>query len=86
MSFKESDIQIIEDAIKYYDNKERNLAIQKLKEIPFFAQEINWFIMSIIQDLDYQDKGWNKNSAREYLVQALNWVKTHQGDDKNEKL
>lgn len=84
MAFSQKDIKIIERAITYYDINERNNAIQELKKIPFFKSEINWFIMSIIQDLDYKDKGVNRNSAREYLVQALDWVKTHQKGDKNE--
>lgn len=84
MTFNQKDIEIIEKAITYYDINERNNAIQELKKISFFKSEINWFIMSIIQDLDYKDKGVNRNSAREYLVQALDWVKTHQKGDKNE--
>ena len=78
MSFNQQDIKIVEQAIDFYDNNERNNAIQEMKKIPFFKVEINWFIMSIIEDLDYQDKGIKHNRAREYLVQALNWVKTHQ--------
>lgn len=78
MNFSKQDIETIEKAIVYYDNNERNNAIQEMKKIPFFKIEINWFIMSIIEDLDYKDKGIEHNRAREYLVQALNWVKTHQ--------
>ena len=82
MNFSKQDIETIKKAIIYYDSNERNNAIQEIKKIPFFKAEIDWFIMSIIEDLDYQDKGIKHNRAKEYLVQALNWVKTHQkGDD-----
>lgn len=80
MTFNKADIKTVEKAISHYENKERNLAIQEIKKIPFFAYEINWFIMSIIEDMDYADKGINHNRASEYLTEALNWVKTHQGD------
>lgn len=76
--FKQKDIKIVQQAISYYDNNERNNAIQEMKKIPFFKTEISWFIMSIIEDLDYKDKGIEHNRTREYLVQALNWVKSHQ--------
>ena len=76
--FTQSEIKIVENAITFYTNNERNNAIQEMKKIPFFKTEINWFIISIIEDLDYKDKGIEHNRAREYLVQALNWVKTHQ--------
>ena len=82
--FEQKDIEIIQRAISYYDIKERNNAIQEMKKIPFFKTEINWFIMSIIEDLDYADKGITHNIAREYLVQALDWVKKHQRSDLNE--
>lgn len=84
MKFKVEDVAIVNQAIEHYDNNERNLAIQKMQEIPFFKTEINWFIMSIIEDADYADKGITHNRAREYLVQALDWVKKHQGSDLNE--
>ena len=84
MKFSQQDVKIIEQAIEHYDNNERNLAIQKMQEIPFFKAEIDWFIMSIIEDLDYADKGTTHNRAREYLIQALDWVKKHQGSDLNE--
>lgn len=76
--FTQSDIKIVENAIRFYTNNERNNAIQELKKIPFFKSDINWFIMSIIQDLDYKDKGIIKDNAKEYLAQALKWTKTHQ--------
>lgn len=85
MGFTKEDIKIVETAIKHYDNKERGLAIRQMRKIPFFKAEINWFASWIIQDMDKQDKGINENRAREYLAQALNWVKTHQKDDLNEE-
>lgn len=84
MKFNRQDIKIIEQAIEHYNNNERSLTIQKMQEIPFFRAEIDWFIMSIIEDLDYADKGITHNRAREYLVQALDWVKKHQGSDLSE--
>ena len=84
MKFKVEDIAIVNQAIEHYDNNERSLAIQKMQEIPFFKTDINWFIMSIIEDLDYADKSITHNRAREYLIQALDWVKKHQGSDLNE--
>ena len=76
--FTQSDIKTVKNAIRFYTNNERDNAIKEMKKIPFFKTEINWFIMSIIQDLDYANKGINKNNAYEYLEQALKWVKNHQ--------
>ena len=84
MKFNRQDVKIIKQAIEHYDDNERNLAIQKMQEIPFFKADINWFIMSIIEDADYADKGIAHNRAREYLIQAFDWVKKHQGSDLNE--
>lgn len=85
MSFNKEDIQIMEKALEYYDNNERNNAIKQISKIPFFKHDINWFIGCMIQDLDYADKGIKRNDAREYIVQAIEWIKKHQGGADEQK-
>lgn len=80
VEFTQNDIKHIKQANNHYDNDEIEKCIKELKQITFFKSDINWFIGLIIEDMDK-----NSNRAKEYLLQALDYVREHFKEQNNEK-